>query len=111
MTEGLASSEWSMVVLLAGRRDGDRVDHALLAEYLQVAVHGGESDGLALAAQLGVDLLSAAEAGQADERGGHGGRLLRAPYPGAARMIQCHILQISRPSFPSPCPAPGLIGR
>ena len=84
------------------RRVADRVDHALLAHHLQVAVHGGEADGLALAAQLGVDLLSAAEAGQAGKRGGHGRRLLRAPHPGTARMIQCHILQVSRPSFPWP---------
>ena len=42
----------------------DRVDAALLAERLQVAVDGGESNVLALAAQFGVDLLGAAEAGQ-----------------------------------------------
>ena len=76
----------------------DRVDRALLAEYLQVAVHGGEADGLALPAQLGVDLLRAAEAGHAGERGRDGRRLLGAPHPGAARMIDCHVLHGSRPS-------------
>src|ERR1700761_28890 len=75
------------------RRVADRVDDALLAEHLQVAVDGGEADRLALPAQLGVDLLSAAEAGQAGHRRGHSRRLLRAPHTGAARMIRCHILQ------------------
>jgi 1-acyl-sn-glycerol-3-phosphate acyltransferase len=42
----------------------DRVDTTLLAERLQVPVDGGESDVLAVAAQFGVDLLGAAEAGQ-----------------------------------------------
>src|ERR1700722_160854 len=81
------------------RRVADRVDHALLAHHLQVAVDGGEPDGLALTAQLGVDLLRAAEAGHAGERGRDGRRLLGAPPPGAARMIDCHVLNGSRPSW------------
>ena len=50
----------------------DGVDGALLAEHLQVAVDRGESDGLAAPAKLGVDLLSAAEAREAGQRGGDG---------------------------------------
>jgi hypothetical protein len=51
------------------RRVTDAVDHALLAEYLQVTVDGGEADVLAAAAKLGVDILGAAEAGHARQRG------------------------------------------
>ena len=47
------------------RRVPDRVDRALLAEDLKVAVDRGEPDGLAVAPELGVDLLRAAEARQA----------------------------------------------
>ena len=54
---------------LAGRV-ADRVDGALLAENLQVAVDGGEPDGLAPAAELGVDLLGAAKSWEAGQRGG-----------------------------------------
>ncbi len=54
---------------LAGRV-ADRVNGALLAENLQVAVDRGESDGLAPAAEFGVDLLGAAEAREARQRGG-----------------------------------------
>ena len=50
----------------------DGVDGALLAEHLQVTVDRGESDGLAAPAKLGVDLLSAAEAREAGQRGGDG---------------------------------------
>ena len=50
----------------------DGVDGALLAEHLQVTVDRGESDGLAAPAELGVDLLSAAEAREAGQRGGDG---------------------------------------
>jgi hypothetical protein len=82
---------------LAGRV-ADGVDRTLFVEYLQVAVHGGEADGRPLAAQLGVDLLGTAEAGQAGERRGHGRGLLRAPHPGAARMVHCHTSHGSRPS-------------
>jgi hypothetical protein len=79
------------------RRVADRVDRALLAEHLKVPVHGGEADGLTLAAQLSVDLLGAAEAGEAGERGRHGRRLPGAPHPGAARLIHCHTSHGSRP--------------
>jgi trehalose/maltose transport system substrate-binding protein len=68
--------------LAAGVADG--VDAALLAERLQVTVHGGQPDLLSLAPQLGVDLLRAAETGQAVQRGGQGLRLPGAPGPGAA---------------------------
>ena len=68
--------------LAAGVADG--VDAALLAERLQVPVDGGQADVLALAAQLGVDLLGAAEAGQARQRGGQRLRLPRPARPGAA---------------------------
>jgi hypothetical protein len=54
------------------RRIADRVDGALLAEDLQVPVDRGEPDGLAAAAHLGVDLLRAAEAREAGQRGGQG---------------------------------------
>jgi hypothetical protein len=53
--------------LAAGVADG--IDAALLAERLQVTGDGGQADVLALAPQLGVDLLGAAEAGQAVPRG------------------------------------------
>ena len=67
--------------LAAGVADG--VDAALLAERLQVAVDGGEPDVLALAPQLRVDLLGAAEAGQALQRGRQGLRLPGPARPGA----------------------------
>ena len=67
----------------------DRVDAARLAEHLQVPVDGGQPDGLALAAQLRVDLLGAAEAGQA--------RPARPPAPAPA---------VSRaPGYPAPSSA------
>jgi hypothetical protein len=47
----------------------DRVHAALLVERLQVPVDGGQPDVLAHTAQLGVDLLRAAEAGQGLEHG------------------------------------------
>src|SRR5579871_5083464 len=87
----------SVECLARGVADG--VDRALLAEHLQVAVHGGEADGLALPTKLGVDLLRAAEAGHAGERSRDGRRLLGAPHPSAARMIHCHVLHGSRPSW------------
>src|SRR5260370_11754036 len=68
--------------LAAGVANG--VDAALLAERLQVTVDGGESDVLALAPQLRVDLLGAAEAGQALQRGGQGLRLPGSAHPGPA---------------------------
>jgi hypothetical protein len=71
----------------------DRVDRALLAEHLEVAVDGGEPDGLALTAQFGVDLLGAAEPGKAREGGGDDRGLPRPAYPGPPRLIRCHILQ------------------
>jgi hypothetical protein len=46
-------------------RVADRIHPAVFAEGLKVAVHGGQADRLAVTAQLGVDLLGAAEAGQA----------------------------------------------
>jgi hypothetical protein len=46
----------------------DRVDAAFLAERLQVPVDGGQPDVLALAPQLRVDLLGAAEARQVLQR-------------------------------------------
>ena len=67
--------------LAAGIADG--VDAALLAERLQMAVDGGEPDVLALAPQLRVDLLGAAEAGQALQRGRQGLRLPGPAGPGA----------------------------
>ena len=39
----------------------DRVDPAVFAEHLKVPVDGGQADMLATGAQLGMDLLSAAE--------------------------------------------------
>jgi 1-acyl-sn-glycerol-3-phosphate acyltransferase len=68
--------------LAAGVADG--VDPALLAERLQVTVDGGQAHALALAPQLGVDLLGAAEAGQAGKRGGQRLRLPGPARPGAA---------------------------
>jgi hypothetical protein len=62
----------------------DRVDPALLAERLQVPVDGGEPDVLAPAPQLGVDLLGAAETGQAVQRGRQGLRLPGSAHPGTA---------------------------
>ena len=53
-------------------RVADGVDGPLLAEYLQMAVDRGESDGLAAAAEFGVDLLGAAEARKTGQRGGDG---------------------------------------
>ena len=64
--------------LAAGVADG--VDAALLAERLQVAVDGGQPDVLAPAPQLRVNLLGAAKARQALQRGRQGLRL-----PGPAR--------------------------
>ena len=73
--------------LAAGVADG--VDAALLAQRLQVPVDGGQADRLALAPQLGVDLLGAREAGQAIQRGGQRLSLLgpaaREPRAGLAR--------------------------
>src|SRR5271155_853613 len=66
--------------LAAGVPDGVHV--ALLAERLQVPVDGGQADMLALAAQLGVDLLGTAEAGQPDQRRG---QRLRLPGPARPR--------------------------
>ena len=67
--------------LAAGITDG--VDVALLAEHLQVPVDGGQADVLALAPQLGVDVLGAAEARQGGQRGG---QRLRLPGPWRARV-------------------------
>jgi hypothetical protein len=64
-------------------RVADGIDLALLAERLQVTVDGGQADLLALAPQLRVDLLGAAEAGQARQRGGQRLRLL-GPAPARA---------------------------
>src|SRR5262245_30380021 len=58
----------------------DRVDAAVLAQRLQVAVDGRQPDVLAPAPQLRVDLLGTAEARQALQRGRQGQRL-----PGPAR--------------------------
>lgn len=52
------------VECLAGRV-ADGVDRPLLAEHLKVAVDRGEADVIAPSAQLGVDLLGAAESGKA----------------------------------------------
>jgi hypothetical protein len=68
--------------LAAGVADG--VDAALFAQGLQVPVHGGESDVFALAPQLSVNLLGAAEAGQAIERDGQRVRLPGPAHPGTA---------------------------
>ena len=92
VTGGLALPVQSLA-----RRVADRVDHALLAEYLQVTVDGGKADGLALTSKLGVDLLGAAEAGEADQGSGDGRRLPRPAHPRAARLIHCHTSQGSRP--------------
>ncbi len=70
----------------------DRVDAALLAERLQVPVDGGEPDVLALAPQFRVDLLGAAEAGQALQRGGQCLRLPGPADPGAPRGPDPHVL-------------------
>src|SRR3984957_1389522 len=80
------------------RRIADRVDDTLLAEHLQVPVDGGEPHGLALTTELGVDFLRAAEPGKARQGGGDGRGLLRPAHPSPSRLIQCHILQVSRPS-------------
>ena len=69
------------------RRVADGVHRAGLAEHLQVPVDGGQPDGLAAAAQLGVDLLGAAEAGQAGQRGGQRGGLLRPAHPRAPWLL------------------------
>ena len=66
--------------LAAGVPDG--VHAALLAERLQVPVDGGQAHVLALAAQLGVDLLGTAEAGQPGQRRG---QRLRLPGPARPR--------------------------
>jgi hypothetical protein len=68
--------------LAAGVADG--VDAALLAERLQVPVDGGQPDVLALAPQLRVNLLGAAEARQAVKRGGQRVRLPGPAHPGTA---------------------------
>jgi hypothetical protein len=68
--------------LAVGVADG--VDAALLAERLQVTVDGGQADLLAPAPQLRVDLLGAAEARQARQRGGQRLRLLGPAPPRAA---------------------------
>jgi len=52
---------------LAGRV-ADGVHVAVLGEHLQVAVDGGEADVLAPTPELGVNVLSAAEAGHARQR-------------------------------------------
>lgn len=62
----------------------DRVDPPVGAEHLEVPVHGGQSDVLALAAQFRVDLLRAAEPGQLIQRGGQRFSLPGAADPGAA---------------------------
>ena len=69
--------------LAAGVADG--VDAALLAERLQVTVDRGQAHVLALAPQLGVDLLGAAEAGQPGQRDGQ-----RLRLPGPARPRPAH---------------------
>src|SRR3984885_4412767 len=104
--DAAAADAAGQVVVVAGgaalpvqglaRRIADRVDDALLAEHLEVAVDGGEADGLALAAELGVDLLRAAEPGKTGQGAGNGGGLPRPAHPGPSRLI--HTLQVSRPS-------------
>jgi hypothetical protein len=85
--------------LPAGLPDG--VHPAVLAEHLQVPVDGGQADPLPLAAQLGMDLLRAQEAGQAAEDRGQrlglpGPAHPCAPAPGGPR-ISVHGLRAVRP--------------
>jgi len=92
--------------LTAGVPDG--VDPAVLAQDLKVPVNGGETDVLAPAAQLGMDLLGAAETGQAVERPGKSLRLASAAYPRAAqrglrgrRGHHTRTLAVARRCFPA----------
>src|SRR5690349_11511356 len=64
----------------------DGVDRAVLGEDLQVPVHGGEPDLLALLPEPGVDLLGAAEPGQAVQRQRNRLGLAGAADPGAAAL-------------------------
>src|SRR5215469_10388229 len=105
--DAAAADPARQVVVMAGgsalpvqglaRRVTDRIDRALLAEHLQVPVHGGEAYGLTLPAKLGVDLLGAAEAGEAGQSRGDRRRLPGPAHPCAARLLHCHISQGSRP--------------
>src|SRR5580700_5481480 len=62
----------------------DRIDTPVLAEHLQVPVHGGQPDILAAPPELGMDLLRAGESGHAIESRGDRLSLSRAPNPGPA---------------------------
>src|SRR5258708_11336987 len=84
------------------RRVTNRVHVPVLGEHLQVAVDGGEAHVLAPAAKLGMNLLGAAEARQASERGGKRCRLLRPAYPRASRLLlRCHA-RVACPSGRTP---------
>jgi hypothetical protein len=91
-TAAVAAGEVMMVSVRAAAavqdlaaRAGDGVDLPGLAEHLEMAVDGGQADVLAAAAQLGMNLLSAAESGQPVQgRGQHLG-LAGTTNPGAAR--------------------------
>jgi hypothetical protein len=74
-----------------------------------VPVDRGETNVLALAAQFGMDLLGAAETGQAVERRGKSLRLASTAYPrpaqrrlGGRRGHHTRTLAVSRPCFPAP---------
>src|SRR5947207_15020180 len=102
----------------------DRVDAAFLAERLQMPVHSGQPDVLALAPQLRVDLLGAAEARQALQRGRQGLRLPGPARPGSGphgllglRRRHSRTVQPSPPlrptratpeAFPAPRPRPAV---
>src|SRR5262249_12564249 len=86
MVVGLAAAP-PVQGLPAGFADG--VYLAVLAQHLQVPVDGGEADPLTPAAQLGMDLLRAPEAGQAGQDRGQrlglpGSAHPRPPAPGGA---------------------------
>ena len=84
---------------LAGRVP-DRVDPARLAEHLQVPVHGRQADLLTPVAQFGVDLLGAAEPGEAIKHGGNRLGLPGAPDPGAVRSPGAWGSRPPRPASP-----------
>jgi hypothetical protein len=63
-----------------------------------VAVDRGEAHVLASAAELGMNLLRAAEARQASERGGKRCRLLRPAYPRAPWLLLCCHPRVACPS-------------
>ena len=91
----------------------DRVHLAVLAEHLQVPVDGGQADVLATLAQLGMDLLGAAEPGQPVQDRRQRLSLPGPAHPGAAqrtrsrhRRHHTRTLAAWQPVLPSSAPRP-----